>query len=114
MLTGKCSQQAQWDSGRRSRDSLLGIVSAMPIASKSFPRLRKQLGDRLVESLGVYSTTSVILSGISPFIWGVSLWKALFVVSQKSFATALMGDLVLNEHCKYQIIQFARYPRWAC
>ena len=27
---------------------------------------------------GVHPTTSVILLGISPFIWGVSLWEALF------------------------------------
>ena len=39
-------------------------------------------------SLGVFPTTSVILLGISPCIWGVSIWEALYVVSQKwSFPT---------------------------
>ena len=42
---------------------------------------------------GVSPTTSVIQVGISPFIWGVSLWEALFVVSQKwiPFPTALLS-----------------------
>ena len=36
------------------------------------------------------TTTSVILLGISPNLWWVSLWEALIVVSQKwSFPTAL-------------------------
>ena len=36
-----------------------------------------------------FPTTSVIQLGISPFVWGVCLWEALFIVSQKwSFPTA--------------------------
>ena len=38
---------------------------------------------RVVGSLGVSPTTSVLLLGISPFIWGVCLWEALAVVSQQ-------------------------------
>ena len=33
-------------------------------------------------SLGVYPTTSAIIWGMSPSIWGASLWEALVVVSQ--------------------------------
>ena len=35
----------------------------------------------VVDHLGVCPTTSVILLGIPLFIWGGSLWEALFVVS---------------------------------
>ena len=47
--------------------------------------------DVLVQGCGIkgFFPTSVI-QGNLPFIWGLSLWEALFVVSQKwSFPTAL-------------------------
>ena len=53
----------------------------------------KTLSFRVVGSLGVLPTTSVISSGISPVMWWVErLWEALTVVSQKwSFPTALLS-----------------------
>ena len=45
-------------------------------------------------SLGVYPTTSVI-QGSPLFMWGVSLWEALILVSQKwSFPTALLSSIL--------------------
>ena len=50
------------------------------------------MANRVVGSQGVYPTTSVI-QGNPLLIWGVGLWEALFVVSQKwSFPTALVAN----------------------
>ena len=47
---------------------------------------------------GVYATTAILLE-ISPLYMGVSLWKALFVVSQKwSCPTALVVRLLYVIH----------------
>ena len=58
----------------------------------AFPKmcLLFRLNTGLWDHKGFFSTTSVI-QGNLPFVWGVSLWEVIFVVSQKwSFPTALI------------------------
>ena len=73
---------------------------------------------RVVGSHGGYPTTFVIRLGISPFIWRVSLWEALSVVSQQwSFPTALTLTLSFNstagkkrhlDPCQFPLLLFWR------
>ena len=60
---------------------------------------RQGRGLNLAQGCGIkgFIPTSVIQGNLPLYIWGVSLWEALFVVSQKwSFPTTLIWLLVIR------------------